>query len=216
MKPSKSTTLGIGGSAMRRRVLTLATTLMVIAAPVCAQDVQDAADRSMVVDNTAKGIPNGAVLLTAIPGASALALPIRTTGYFAGGVSTPGGPNSFEGANLGSLGLGSEKRCPLVNGYRAETTYTPGQPFRVRNCGLINNFWVGVRVYGMICAADSPADCQDLRDPPDNPEQYEAGGYVALLKPGPECSPGRWPTEELRRAGAPAYAEWCDFGVKVP
>ncbi len=48
-----------------------------------------------------------------------------------------------------------------------------------------------------------------------NPEKYETEGYIALLKPGWECGPESWPTANLRQAGAPAYAQWCDFGVKV-
>ena len=207
---------------MRRLVTTLFA--IAVATPVYAQNIQEAANGSMVLDNTAKGIVNDSVLLQAIPGASALPLPIQSTGYFAGGIQT--NPDNdppqesdglYQGASLGSLGIGGGRNCPFVNGYRAETTYMPGQAFRVRNCGLINNFWVGVRVYGMICSnPESPANCQHLKDALSNPEQYETDGYFALLKPGPECGPAKWLTEDLRRAGAPAYAEWCDFGIRVP
>ena len=93
----------------------------------------------------------------------------------------------------------------------------PGTSFRVNACWGHNNFWVGIRVYGMICSASDPiTNCQSLENGIVNPEQYNSAGYIALLKPGVECGPEKWPTEALRRAGAPAYAEWCDYGVKVP
>ncbi|MCY4313732.1 MAG: hypothetical protein OXD44_08590 [Gammaproteobacteria bacterium] len=193
---------------------------LALATPTLAQDIQAAADRSMVLDNTAKGITNNGILLTAIPGAPmTMTVPVKTTGYYGSAESV--------GGNIGTLALGSEGACPFggpgnqqsyryVNAYRAETTYTPGQAFRVHNCGLLGGeFWVGIRVYGMICKADDPSTCQSLENALANPEQYETDGYVALLKPGLECGPQQWPTEALRRAGAPAYAQWCDFGVKV-
>ncbi len=40
-------------------------------------------------------------------------------------------------------------------------------------------------------------------------------GYHATFMPGPNCGPPRWPTPELRAAGLPPYAEWCDFTVVV-
>ncbi|MCY4303904.1 MAG: hypothetical protein OXC62_03850 [Aestuariivita sp.] len=204
---------------MKQRVVTLAAALvaMLMSAPVMAQNIQDAASRSSVLDNTAKGITNGSILLSAIPGSTSMALPIKSTGYYGGS-----GVDGF----IGTLGLGNEgwlRRCPFVNAYRQETTYTPGQSFGIQDCNIyveggerLSNFWVGIRVYGMICSATSPTDCQDLRNALDNPEQYETDGYTALLKPGPECGPAKWPTEELWKAGAPGYAEWCDFGIKVP
>ncbi|MCY4240501.1 MAG: hypothetical protein OXD36_02020 [Rhodobacter sp.] len=114
---------------------------------------------------------------------------------------------------IGTLGLGS-RGCPFVNAHRQDATYTPGQPFTVRNCGIIGNFWVGVRVYGVICSADG-SSCQSLENGLTDPQQYENGGYVALLKPERECSQEKWPTEALRGAGAPPYADWCDYGVLV-
>ena len=143
-------------------------------------------------------------------------LPIKATGYFGGKIFESGQPEAVEGSSIiGTLGLGSQG-CPFVNAHRQDATYTPGANFTVRNCGLIGNFWVGVRVYGMICSAADPSNCQSLMNSITNPEQYETGGYVALLKPGRECSQEKWPTEALRRAEAPAYAEWCDYGVRVP
>ncbi len=186
-----------------------------LAGPVIAQDVQDAADASMVLDNVAKGIANNSRLTTAIPGAT-MPVPIKSTGYFGGG--TGGAPyGDLEvPQNIGTLGIGSGRRCPLVNAYRAQDTYMPGTPFTVQDCGVQPSaYWVGVRVYGMICSANSPTNCQTLDRSLNDPEQYENGGYIALLKPGLECSSQKWPTEELRRAGAPAYAEWCDYGVKA-
>jgi len=228
MIPLQPTTPRISGLVILRRMF-IALVAVALAAPVTAQNIRDAADSSSVLDNTAKGISNGGVLLTAIPGVSPMALPIKTTGYFGGGGAARGGaevegttPQPSDSTIIGTLGLGNEmmRKCPFVNAHRQETTYTPGQMFTVRNCsimdGLANQFWVGVRVYGMICSASSPSDCQSLENGLTNPSRYETDGYVALLKPGLECGPEKWPTEELRRAGAPAYAEWCDFGVRVP
>ncbi len=194
-----------------------------LAGPVIAQDVQDAADASMVLDNVAKGVANNSRLTTAIPGAT-MSVPIKSTGYFGGGGGTGSVASHRTNAEvesdfIGTLGIGTGRRCPLVNAHRSEDTYMPGGPFMVRNCGVTGgiSFWVGIRVYGMICSAGSPPmNCQSLKDPLNNPAQYETGGYIALLKPGVACSSGRWPTEALRSAGAPAYAEWCDYGVYVP
>ena len=147
---------------MKRLTLTLAAGLaaMAISAPAVAQDIQAAADASMVLNNQAKGIANGAVLTTAIPGSST-STPILSTGYFGGKILTQGDTNeNVQPENgggmsntIGTLGLGS-RGCPFVNAHRQDATYTPGQPFTVRNCGIIGNFWVGVRVYGVICSAD--------------------------------------------------------------
>ncbi|MCY4153663.1 MAG: hypothetical protein OXE94_15745 [Aestuariivita sp.] len=170
-----------------------------------AQDIRAAADASMVLDNQAKEITNGNRLTTAIRNSS-IEVPIKSTGYFGLGRDM---------YNIGTLGLGNERRCPLVNAHRQENTYTPGANFRVEICrGIMHNeTYVGVRVYGVICSIGDPSNCQTLDQPLTNPEQYETGGYIALLKPGRECSQEKWPTEKLRRAGAPAYAEWCDYGV---
>ncbi|MCY4350786.1 MAG: hypothetical protein OXC25_13160 [Thiotrichales bacterium] len=204
---------------MKRLTLTLAAGLaaMAISAPAVAQDIQAAADASMVLNNQAKGIANGAVLTTAIPGSST-STPILSTGYFGGGEK--GAPSDIQGPDrIGTLGLGGGRKCPFVNAHRQEATYTPGSAFTVRSCGIMGgpgSFWVGVRVYGVICAVDAPTDCQTLESGSlANPERYETGGYTALLKPGVECSQEKWPTEALRRAGAPAYADWCDYGVLV-
>ena len=237
MTPLQPTTPRISGLVILRRMF-IALVAIALAAPVTAQNIRDAADSSSVLDNTAKGISNGGVLLTAIPGASPMALPIKTTGYFGGG-----GANDY----IGTLGIGDERgmfgRCPFVNAHRQETTYTPGHPFTVHDCNLLvatqaclppnqrpqvdgkpepcssetqklSGFWVGIRVYGMICASDG-TDCQSLHSSLTNPERYETKGYNALLKPGADCGPAKWPTSGLRSAGAPAYAEWCDFGVNV-
>lgn len=245
MIPLQPTTPRISGLVILRRMF-IALVAVALAAPVTAQNIRDAADSSSVLDNTAKGISNGGVLLTAIPGASPMALPIKTTGYFGGG-----GANDY----IGTLGIGNERgmfsRCPFVNAHREEDTYTPGTNFNVRDCGLmvanyddhggectednsemrpqgddgkplpcstatkeLPGFWVGIRVYGMICTP-SGSNCQSLENGITNPSQYENGGYIALLKPGADCGPAKWPTQALRSAGSPGYAEWCDFGVNV-
>ena len=224
--------------------LFIALVAIALAAPVTAQ-MQAAADRSSVLDNTAKGITNNQMLLTAIPGVD-MAVPIKSTGYFGGG-----GDND----SIGTLGIGDKRgmfgRCPFVNAHREEDAYTPGTNFSVRDCGLmvanyddhggkctdansemrplgddgkpqpcstatkeLPGFWVGIRVYGMICAP-SGSNCQSLENGITDPSQYEISGYTALLKPGADCGPAKWPTLDLRSAGAPAYAEWCDFGVNV-
>ena len=208
-----------------KRMTTIAAAALAVTlvGPVMAQDIQEAADNSEVENNMSKGVANGSPLTTAISGASPLQLRIVSTGYFGGKILTDGNEHEHvqqEGggggsAIIGTLGLGSSG-CPFVNAHRRESTYTPGESFTVRNCGYISNFWVGVRVYGMICSATDRSNCQRLEDGITDPGQYETGGYVALLKPGRECSQEKWPTEALRRAGAPAYAEWCDYGVRVP
>ena len=195
---------------MKRLAVTLAAALMatVLAAPAVAQDIQTAADASTVLDNQAKGITNGQQLTSPIRGSS-IQTPIKTTGYF--GLAPAG--EFF----IGTLGTGSGTGCPFVNAYRSSDTYRPGDMFRVDSCGYPGGgvTYVGVRVYGVICSVDSPANCQHLGQALSDPEQYETGGYVALLKPERECSQPKWPTDALRRAGAPAYAEWCDYGVRI-
>ena len=192
---------------MKRLAVTLAAALMALAGPAVAQDIQAAADASMTLDNQAKGIVNGQQLTTAI-GNPSIQTPIKSTGYF--GLAPAG--EFF----IGTLGTGSGTGCPLVNAYRSSETYMPGDMFRVDSCGYPSGgmTYVGVRVYGVICSADG-SNCQNLENGITNPQQYETGGYVALLKPERECSQPKWPTDALRRAGAPAYAEWCDYGVRI-
>ncbi|MCY4227167.1 MAG: hypothetical protein OXF20_05620 [Gammaproteobacteria bacterium] len=79
---------------------------LALATPTLAQDIQAAADRSMVLDNTAKGITNNGILLTAIPGAPmTMTVPVKTTGYYGSAESV--------GGNIGTLALGSEGGVPI-------------------------------------------------------------------------------------------------------
>ncbi len=113
---------------------------------------------------------------------------------------------------------------PMVAYHIADAIYSPGEPI-ARACTyyaegrqkLHSGGQFTLRVYGKIALAGfSEVHSLQMPAPPQDPNtwNYNQWGYHATFRPGANCGPARWPTPELRAAGLPPYAEWCEFVVK--
>ena len=112
---------------------------------------------------------------------------------------------------------------PMVGYHIANDKYTNGEPI-ARACTYheggalkkVKDGWFTVRVYGKI-SLPGFSEVHSLKTPapPQDPNtwNWNGWGYHATFKPGKNCGPARWPTPELRTAGLPPYAEWCEFVV---
>ncbi len=107
---------------------------------------------------------------------------------------------------------------PLTGQY---TGNTPNQqansyaPERTPSNGIFK-----LRIWGRVCHAGTSnvQRCWDLKNPTPPPGftfLANAAGYGATFWPNSNCGPRSWPTPELKAAGAPAYAKWCDVTVDV-
>ena len=74
-----------------------------------------------------------------------------------------------------------------------------------------------VRIWGKLCVSGSGL-CQPAREPIPAADvaPINTGGYIATFKGGGNnCGPTIWPTPEMRAAGAPPYAAYCDFTFDI-
>ncbi len=112
----------------------------------------------------------------------------------------------------------SDDVTPLTGEY---TGNTPNQqdnsfePTRTPSNGIFK-----LRIWGKVCHAATPntTRCWNLKDPTPPPGfafVANEAGYGATFWPNSNCGPRSWPTPELKAAGAPAYAKWCDVTVDV-
>ncbi len=118
---------------------------------------------------------------------------------------------------------------PLVAYHIEDAIYSPGEPiaractFYTEDGGLQPSYstFAGeftLRVYGKISLPGfGNVHSLQMPAPPQDPNtwNWNTWGYHATFKPGANCGPARWPTPELRAAGLPPYAEWCEFVVKA-
>ncbi len=87
-----------------------------------------------------------------------------------------------------------------------------------KSAGAHNGIFT-VRIWGNFCIGGG-ITCHSLKDDGarallSSRNILNLTGYGATFRPAGNCGPARWPTPELRAAGAPAYAEWCDVTVDV-
>ncbi len=75
-----------------------------------------------------------------------------------------------------------------------------------------------VRIWGKVCLTGRVNTCFPAREPApaDGVDSINGIGYIATFKGGGNnCGPAIWPTPEMRAAGAPPYAAWCDFTFDI-
>ncbi len=74
-----------------------------------------------------------------------------------------------------------------------------------------------VRIWGKVCYTSNLV-CLPAREPipARGAGNINTNGYIATFKGGGNnCGPAIWPTPEMRAAGAPPYAAYCDFTFDI-